>query len=434
MRRHSLLLGESFRTLVSTRAVLAVVIAVALAAAPGTWAQPKYKTLHEFTGGMDGAYSTAGLILDAQGNLYGTTTRGGSFDGGSVFRLTPRADGSWAETMLYNFCSATNCADGFNPDGGLVFDQTGHLYGVTLYGGVFRGGTVFQLTPRADGRWTETVLYNFCPANNCADGLNPVGGLIFDQIGTLYGATFSGGLHQAGVIFRLAPKGDGRWTETVLYNFCSIAHCRDGAGPYASLVLGQSGSLYGTTLDGGSPRCGCGVVFQLAPKPDGTWAQTVLHHFSIGGIDGNYPLAGLIFDTAGNLYGATNGGGVNQRGTVFELQPKQRAQWREKILHSFTGGGDGSGPFAALVFDQAGNLYGTTQQGGDLKSRCNNGCGVVFKLRPRPDGTWVETVLHGFHRRPGAYPEGGILFDGVGNLYGTTYGYASTGSVYEITP
>jgi uncharacterized repeat protein (TIGR03803 family) len=423
--------GVMLRDKTSWRILAAVMLVTAMVGlVPQVWAANRYRTLHRFTG-QDGASPRSDLILDASGNLYGTTVSGGTANVGTVFELTPQADGSWRETVLYNFCSKTNCSDGYFPVGRLAFDQSGSLYGTTQNGGTYFRGTVFELTPQADGSWRETALYNFC----CSDGYPPSGGVIFDRSGNLYGTTSWGGISDNGVVFRLTPNRDGKWTEQVLYNFCSDGICTDGEGPFGGLVFDNAGSLYGATQFGGVEGCnfGCGVVFELTVNSHGTWKEKLLHQFS-SVKDGYNTLAALIFDGAGDLYGTTSAGGVFGSGTVFELIPDQRGKWKHKILRSFTGGADGGEPASELAFDGAGNLYGTTAKGGDL-TVCNlAGCGVVFKLTQKADRIWFETLLHRFHDRPGAEPVAGVVLDAAGNLYGTTQGDGSSseGSVYQI--
>ena len=434
-------MSRNRKRLLTLGAVMLVVIIVMPVLTPGAWAQSKYKTLYKFSGGKDGKSPHAGLIFDQAGNLYGTTSGGGAHGGGTVFNLTPNADGSWRESVLYNFCSRTNCGDGALPQAGLIFDQVGNLYGTTSGSGAHGGGTVFNLTPNADGRWRESVLYNFCSLTNCGDGESPLASLIFDQAGNLYGTTWLGGAQGEGTVFRLAPNADGSWTESVLHNFCSFELCSDGSEPFASLIFDQAGNLYGTTFSGGA-HDEAGTVFKLAPNADGSWTESVLYNFcsrtNCG--DGELPSAGLIFDQAGNLYSTTYAGGAHVEGTVFKLTPNADGSWRESVLHRFcsrTNCGDGAVPHASLIFDQAGNLYGTTAYGGDLSS-CNSGpgCGVVFKLVPNSNGGWNERVLHTFADHPGAQPFAPLISDVAANLYGTTEGDGTTtfGSVFEITP
>jgi uncharacterized repeat protein (TIGR03803 family) len=378
----------------------------------------KCATLYAFTGKPDGAHPRGGLIFDSSGNLYGTSFYGGVSGFGTVFELSRNRDGIWTDKVLYSF---TGKDDGEYPYGGLAADSTGNLYGTTYFGGNQQQGVVYQLAPGSNGKWTETVLYNFCSVSRCADGSSPHAGLIFDASGNLYGTTLNGGASNAGTVFQLMPNSHGGWTEKVLHSFIG----GDGVGPYAGLILDGQGKLYGTTQFGGSGR---GVVFELAPKSNGRWAEQVLYSFG-NGTDGSAPLAGLVFDTAGNLYGTTSGGGSHAHGVVFKLRP-HGGSWSENVLYSFKGGRDGKYPGASLVFDLSGNLYGTTFFGG--WSPYSNG--TAFKLRPDSNGRWSETVLHRFRGHPQGFPEAELIIDAAGNLYGTTYGYASKGSVFEIIP
>jgi uncharacterized repeat protein (TIGR03803 family) len=321
----------------------------------------------------------------------------------------------------------------------LVFDQAGNLYGTTESGGAHGGGTVFKLAPNADGSWRESVLYSFCSRTNCVDGEAPFASLIFDQTGNLYGTTKGGGAHVGGgsgggTVFKLAPNADGSWRESVLYSFCSRTHCSDGEFPEASLIFDPAGNLYGTTFGGGG-LFGGGTVFKLAPNG----RESVLHSFCFRTkCDGEFPNASLIFDPAGNLYSTTFLGGAHVGGTVFKLAPNADGSWRESVLHSFcsrTNCVDGAKP-AGLVFDFSGNLYGTTESGGDQGCLSGDGCGVVFKLTPNLNGGWKKAVLHTFADHPGANPGAGLIFDPAGNLYGTTEGALSTtfGSVFALAP
>ena len=281
------------------------------ATAGGAWTE---KVLHNFNhNGTDGYWPIASPILDAAGNLYGTTFQGGAYDLGTVFELTPTG-GGWTETVLHTFSGYT---DGGSPWAGLVFDTAGNLYGTTPYGGDYYAGTVFELTPTAGGGWTKQVLHSFSP--DCTDGYEPYAGLIFDTAGNLYGTTSAGGTYscngsQGGTVFELTPTEGGGWTETVLHSFNSNG--TDGIIPYASLVFDTAGNLYGTTVSGGTYNYG--TVFKLSPG-EGGWTETVLHTFN--GTDGAAPYAGLIRDAAGNLYGTTFLGGAYGGGTVFELTP-----------------------------------------------------------------------------------------------------------------
>lgn len=406
--------------------------------ASAAWACAKFKVLHVFTGGADGAYpsNVPALIMDQAGNLYGTARGGGNFlcsDAGGcglVFKLTPNQNGGWSETVLYSFLGGD---DGSNPETGVIFDSAGNLYGTTFYGGPDDAGTVFQLTSSPDGTWTERVLHSF----NGTDGNQPFSSLIFDKSGDLYGTTFRGGTYGCGTVFELVPNGGGNWTEKVLHNFTCGA---DGSLPHGSLIFDALGNLYGTTRNGGKSglSCaedfgtpGCGLVFQLMPNSDGTWTEKVLHSFT-GGKDGANPGGvRIIFDAAGNLYGTTSYGGAYGGGNVFELTANADGTWTEKVLHQFTGGTDGNLPVVGLISDSSGNLYGTTWTGGTDKA------GVAFELTLASDGKWRENVLHSFAgKSDGVIPQAGLVFDAKGTLYGASRGWSDPwfGSVYEISP
>jgi uncharacterized repeat protein (TIGR03803 family) len=309
----------------------------------------KETVLHSFTGSTDGKWPKTGLVRDTAGNLYGTTGGGGTSGNGSVFKL----DTTGKETVLYSF---TGSPDGSSP-GNLIRDANGNLYGTTVLGGASCNcGTVFKV----DATGKETVLYVFTSGNGNTDGRNPGAGLVRDGAGNLYGTTVNGGRSGKGTVFKVDTTGK----ETVLHSFAGTGG--DGANPYASLVRDAAGNLYGTTFLGGT-SCNCGTIF----KVDATGKETVVHSFT--GLDGEYPLAGLVRDSAGNLYGTTTGGGTSGYGVVFKLNETGT----ETVLHSFTGGTtDGNSPYAGLVRDAAGNLYGTTHSGGA------SNYGTVFKLTP----------------------------------------------------
>jgi uncharacterized repeat protein (TIGR03803 family) len=415
-------IAQRNRFLRVVKAAGAIIIA-ALTLAPCVFAGSQYTVLNKFND-ANGASSQAALIFDSTGNLYGTTTYGGdtqycSGQGcGTVFKLTPGSAG-WTETVLHNF----HGKDGSNPVASLIFDGAGNLYGTTANGGdlqVNHGqgcGTVFKITPGGNGKWTETVLHFF----HCGDGANPVAGLIFDRSGNVYGTTTGGGnsicVGGCGTVYELKPRTDGKWTETVLHRFRGDG----GRNPLSGVIFDAGGNLYSTTDAGGDRRCnggyGCGTVFKLAA---GAWNLTILHEFH----DGRSP-DGVVFDNAGNLYGITTAGGNlrscnrNGCGTVFELVPSNNGEWNLTVLHSFQGK-DGANPSSTLIFDAAGNLYGTTQLGGDLSCSGGSGCGTVFKLAPDSNNRWTEKVLHSFRGPDGNNPTSALTFDAAGNLYSTT--------------
>jgi uncharacterized repeat protein (TIGR03803 family) len=402
----------------------------------------------------DGVGPEADLLMDKAGNLYGTTLNGG-YQAGTVFELTPNQDGTvWNETVIHAFCAEGNCGDGLHPKAGLVMDAAGNLYGTTGGGGANNNGVVFRLSPNeARTEWTETVLYGFCARPNCTDGALAAAGLIMDGAGNLYGTTQRGGGANAGVAFELTPSADKTgWRETVLYSFCAQPGCADGADPIAGLRMDAAGRLYGTTFIGGSAtvgnKQGNGVAFMLTPNGAGReWSETVLHTFCQQQRcpDGLFPEAGLITDGAGNLYGTTasGGGGARQGGVVFRLSPGPAgAKWSETVLHRFCGDkscADGNTPVAGLTLDGAGNLYGTTSQGG-AGAFC---CGVAFKLSPGAAAGWTETVLHRFSNAQGldGYdPKAGLIMGSGGSFYGTTSEGGTTslrggvGTVYRLSP
>ena len=318
--------------------------------------------LYAFTGtNGDGDGPDASLVLDAEGNLYGTTPFGGAFGEGTVFKV---GEGG-KETVLYSF--GANSGDGKFPYSSLVRDAKGNLYGTSLYGGADCNngggpacGTIFKI----DKAGKETVLYSFTGVNG--DGSFPLSGLVQDASGNFYGTTWGGGDAGFGTVYKLSKEGK----ETVLYSFTGQG---DGAFPYYGvLAIDARGNLYGTTARGGSNVCGggCGVVFRVSK----TGKEEVLHTFTSTNGDGANPYAGVIRDKDGNLYGTTFGGGDFLSGTVFELS-KTGA---ETILYTFEGpdGPDGSQPHCSLVRDAKGNLYGTTQTGGEFDF------GTLFKLTP----------------------------------------------------
>jgi uncharacterized repeat protein (TIGR03803 family) len=314
-----------------------------------------------FTGTGDGALPFGGLTLDAQGNLYGTTDAGGSDGGGTVFELSPGSNGAWTETILYNFAGGS---DGFAPFAGVVFDSAGNLYGTTERGGtaglgVITGfGVVFELSPGANGTWTKRNLHIFTGAD---DGAIPGSNLVVDSVGNLYGVAQSGGAHDYGLLFQLAPQPDGSWVEHVIHPFSGGA---DGISSYGAAAVDKTGNVFVEAYYS---------VFEFSPSSNGGWTKKNLHNFT-GGADGSEASGGLTLDSSGNIYGMTDTGG-HHHGTVFELIRGPQGNFAEEILHNFEGGTDGDFPeFNYLTLDSKGNIYGTTQNGGASNT------GIVFEL------------------------------------------------------
>jgi uncharacterized repeat protein (TIGR03803 family) len=411
---------------VGCRAILFVCTAILLATGIAVSQEKILANLYS-SGGE--ALPKGSLTADKAGNLYGTSFYGGQHDQGMVYELSPTATG-YNATVLHSF--SPNGVDGFGPMSGVILDNAGNLYGTTEFGGNggctsgFGCGTVFKLTHTTKG-WKETIVHDF----QGYDGWQSFGGLTMDSAGNLYGTTANGGSYNWGTVYKLSLSG-GTWNLTTLYNFGGGS---DGAVSWASVIFDRAGNLYGVASEGGGTNddCsyGCGTVFELSPTSSAEWTETVLHNFTNDPNDGEYPSNTLIWDSAGNLYGTTSGGGGQaQAGIVFELSPDGSGGWAETILHNFNDRAtDGVGPSSNLVFDAAGNLYGETLVGG------TEGVGTVFQLRPGADG-WSETLLHSFSsKRDGNNPNGLMMGPG-GKLFGTTGfgGHYGDGTIFQMTP
>jgi len=392
-------------------AASAAILLIVLTLALGARAQGHYKVLYKFTGAADGG-GPSSLVIDAAGNLYGTAVSGGAFDYGTVFKL----DTTGTFTVLYSFMGG---ADGANPHPyqTLTLDPVGSLYGTTYYGGVHNAGTVFKLDPSG----VETVLYSF---SGDTDGGLPTGSVALDQSGNVYGTTTRGG-NGLGVLFKLTPNPDGTWSESVLHSF--PAYLGDAAEPYSGVGWGPDGNLYGATWQGGT---GGGTIFMSNTAGN----EVVVHSFY--GVEGEHLYKPPIFDPQGNIYDTTlfggdyscspPGWGEAGCGTVVKLDPAGNVT----VLHAFTGGRDGACLVGGLTSDQAGNLFGVTQFGGTY------GDGVVFMAALGQDGKFRGKILHAFAGHPGAEPISTMVFDAKGNLYGTADGYSEQGhgSIFELTP
>jgi len=400
--------------------------------------------LHDFAGGADGAGPYGGVVLDSAGNLYGTTYAGGAADKGTVYKLGATGQ----EAVLYSF---GGIPDGAHPYAGITLDAAGNLYGTTYSGGVAGAGAVYEINPAVG----ETIIYSFTGSD---DGGHPFAGVVLDESGNLYGTAYDGGPSNMGVVYKITGPGQ----QVVLYGFTRspgwgppragvildsegnlygttagkdagegsvyrldptgqatalhIFNGSDGGDPFAGVILDEAGNVYGTTYSGGAAEKG--VVYML----DATGVETPLYEFG-GGAGGAIPAAGVSLDAAGNLYGTTTAGGTRGFGVVYKMD----AAGHETVLHSFAGGADGMQPFAGVILDAIGNLYGTTAYGGPANA------GVVYKL----DATGQETVLYSFTGgTDGANPMEGLTLDASGGLYGTTYygGEANVGVVYKVDP
>jgi uncharacterized repeat protein (TIGR03803 family) len=379
-------------------------IAIAMFVTPRSQGQT-FSVAHSFAG-SDGSGPLAGLVIDAQGRLYGTASGGGKYGAGVVFEAL-RAN----ERVLYNFGNGTS--DGANPQGRLVMDKTGNLYGTTFAGGISNAGTVFKLV-----KGVETVLYTF---GGGTDGANPEAGLAIDSKGNLYGTTTVGGASGEGAVFEIGKTGQ----HTILYSF---GGANDGTVPVAGVTLDTKGNLYGATSTGG--LYGFGTVFKLTRSQSG-WTETILHNFQML-TDGGTPYGGLIFDSKGNLYGTVTDGGVlgsDGGGTIFELTPSG-SSWNFSVIYGLAGWNI-SGPFRDLLFDTAsGVIYGTTHCDGAYNA------GTVWMLSPSA-GTWTYTELYTFTGgTDGLYSFSNLVMDKSGNLYGTTNlgGANGEGVIFKVTP
>jgi uncharacterized repeat protein (TIGR03803 family) len=414
------------------------VAAITLALTTGAWAD-RETVLHSF-GGTSGGTAPTALIMDTAGNFYGVLSGGGSshctqLGGcGAIFKLTKNSSGQWIKTTVHLF---TGGSDGASPNG-IMMDAKGNIFGVARAGGntsCFQGcGVIFEISPTSSGGMEVTSVYAF---QNSGDGVAPNGSLIADAAGNLYGVAAGGA--NFGVVFELSPGSGGKWTENTLHYF----KYSDGSLPRGPLVFDAAGNLFGVTADGGSK--GNGTVFELSPLSGGGWSEILIHDFAGWPSDGIQPMGGLSIDANGNLYGTTafggpypgpNGDCLNHCGTVFELSPNSGG-WTETVFglaRLYTG----SLPLAGLIMDTAGNLYGTTAVGGQ------NDKGVVFKLSPNSGGGWTDTVLFAFkNSRDGGSPQGTLVMDSAGNLFGTATtggspirnGFASgNGVVFELSP
>jgi uncharacterized repeat protein (TIGR03803 family) len=408
--RRTAMTGKRLVTLCSLTLVLSALLI--LVARP---AQAQTETvLYNFAGGSDGSQPASRLTSDAAGNFYGTTATGG-LGYGTVFEISPAGRGGWNETVLHAF---TRGADGAYPLASpVIFDSQGNLYGTTSEGGANEFGVVFELSPVGKS-WNETVLYNFASGPG---GVYAFNGLIMDPAGNFYGTdnVYQSGHAITEGVFELSPSSG--WNEKVIYdNETAVANFGGGG-----LTMDSAGNIFGVSSGGFEPQ----TVFELSPNGHGGWNSTVLHTFPKTA----YPEGAPVVDKSGNVYVTTESGGTNKMGAVYKLSPGKNGKWAEKILYSFKGGPqDGSGPYAGIVFDAAGNIYGTTTGGGQSNA------GTVFELvAPVGKGkSYQERVLWSFTGTDGNQPLGSLILDSAGNLYGTTYegGSLNNGVVFEVTP
>jgi uncharacterized repeat protein (TIGR03803 family) len=378
--------------------------------------------IYSFSGDQDGEYTDTDLVIDGAGNLYGTSVLGGDFGSGTVFQLTPTGNG-WIHTVLYSFTGGT---DGGEPYKGVTLDAQGNLYGTAVTGGTgaCEGGcgVAYKLT-HSGGSWSQTVIHYFSGGD---DGSGPGAGLTIDHQGNLYGTTPTGGANGLGVIYRLNPDASGNWNFTVIHTFTGGP---DGATGSAGRLLLHGGRLYGVATAGGAN--GKGTAYELKPSHAGEWTLKTIYAFQ-GQPDAGFPYSALLLGPSGKLYGTTYYDGANNLGSVYELSRTAMGNWKEKVLYSFQGGSDGQNSLGNLVSDAAGNLYGTTSEGG---ASCS--CGTIFKLTPGTHGTWTESVTHRFQGSPdGAFPYNGMVAGAAGNFYGATVhgGVADDGTIYQFTP
>jgi uncharacterized repeat protein (TIGR03803 family) len=401
----------------ATTILLALASAFLLLASASQPAQSQtYQVIHNFQG-IDGDSPYGGPTLDRLGNVYGTTYAGGAFGAGSVYELSFH-NSSWRFSRLYSFKAGSDGTGvGF---GTLAITPNCALFGTTEGGGNF--GVAFEVKPTANtcptssATWTESVVHSF---GSGSDGAQPIGGVVLDSAGNFYGTTSLGGATGNGTVFKATRTGQ-TWAESAIYSFTGG---NDGANPPAGVTLDAHGNLFGTTSFGGANFVG--VVYELSPSGSG-WTQKVLYTFQ-GQNDGQNPVGGVILDKAGNIYGGTFSGGVNGGGTVYELSPSGTS-WKLTTLHSFTG--SYGGPYNKLAFDASGTLYGATEGDGV------NSKGTVFKLTPS-NGTWTFTDLYDFTGgTDGGVPYGGVAVDANGDVFGTTSlgGTNNQGVVFEITP
>ncbi|HEX3432366.1 MAG TPA: choice-of-anchor tandem repeat GloVer-containing protein [Rhizomicrobium sp.] len=382
--------------------------ACALCASPAS--AYTFQVIHNFTGGSDGAAPPYTLVRERQGFL-GTSSSGGKTGNGTVFDLKQNASG-WTVRPVYNF-GDTDGAPGWG-----VTRFNGSLYVNAFYAEVMDGpcGSALQVNRSSGGHGYQGVLMHTYVKKQ--DGC-PTGNLVLDSAGNVYGVTQDGGANGWGSIFELSNSGNS-WTQTILYSFPGAS---GGGAPYSAPVFDQAGNLYGTATAGGNQGCGqgCGTVYELSPGKSG-WSYSVLYSFT-GGNDGGQPTAGLVFDKAGNLYGAAESYGANGGGTVFELSPSGNT-WSFNLLTALPGTG---GPVVSLTLDGTHNIYGTSFFG-------TSGYGAVFRLT-QANGSWRYRDLHDFTGgSDGGYPGGGVTRDASGNLYGTAVlgGTDNGGVIYEL--
>jgi len=367
----------------------------------------------------EGEYADTDLEADSAGNIYGTTVLGGDFGSGTVFRLSPTTNG-WVHTVLYSFRGG---ADGGEPYKGVTLDGEGNLYGTAVTGGSGNCeggcGVAYKLT-NSGGIWTQTVIHAFTGGD---DGSGPGARVTVDRRGNVYGMAPTGGAYGLGTIYKIHQVQNGAWTLKVIHAFTGGA---DGATGSAGRMIIRNGHFYGAGTSGGT--YGGGVVFELTPT-GGEWDLKTIYSFKAQP-DGNFPYGALLFDASGNIYGTTYYGGAHNIGAVYKLSRQPIGEWEEKILYSFRFGSDGNSPISNLVFDRAGNLYGTTSEGG-------LGSGTIFKLSPVSGDQWIESVVHRFRGPPdGAFAYNGLVVDRFGNFYGATVhgGVNDDGSIYKFTP
>ena len=378
------------------------------------------EVIFSFAGDQDGEYLDTDIARDAAGNLYGTSVLGGDFGGGTVWQLSPVGN-TWVHTVLYSFTGGT---DGGEPYKGVTLDAAGNLYGTAVTGGSgsCEGGcgVAYKLT-KSGNTWTQSVIHAFTGGE---DGSGPGSRVAVDVHGNLYGMTPTGGSNGVGTIYAMHPRTNGTWDFRVIHTFTGGA---DGSSGSAGKMVVRNGKIYGAATTGGA--AGAGTVFQLAPTRTGEWLFKVLYTFQ-GAPDGSFPYGALLFDAAGNIYGTTYYGGTSGLGTVYQLSPGGTGAWSEKVLYSFQAGQDGNSSISNLVADAAGNLYGTTSEGG-------LGSGTIFKLTPDQNGNWSESLPHLFANSPdGAFPYAGMVSDGAGTFYGATVhgGSNGDGTIYRFIP